>query len=136
ATKNDSKPMFSASWAIAPGSPDWSVKKASTPIFIAAPPPPDYRIARGQSTRSLLGLQIHLALAGLGIDGYRDMRMHNLPLALNLVEHVGDANRGLGRLVVLILPGEMLETAGHSQLAVGDDFQFDEFAFDVLRIAE
>src|SRR5580700_3673179 len=34
ATKNDSKPRFSASWAIAPGLPDCSVRKTNAPIFI------------------------------------------------------------------------------------------------------
>src|SRR5208283_1059599 len=34
ATKNDSKPRFSASRAIAPGLPDCSVRKTNAPIFI------------------------------------------------------------------------------------------------------
>src|SRR5713226_7144649 len=83
-----------------------------------------------------LQLPVHYGFAGGEVDGYRDVRMENLPMAADLVETVGNAQGRRHRLAVLAGPGEVLNALGDSESPVGGYIKGEEFGLEVLGVAK
>src|SRR6516162_3244062 len=62
--------------------------------------------------------------------------MEDLPLAANLMKDVGYAKCCRHWLAVFALPGEVLDAAGNTQFAVGDDLELDEFTLCIEEVGK
>src|SRR5712692_8090592 len=83
-----------------------------------------------------LQLPVHYGFAGGEVDGHRDVRMENLPMAADLVETVGNAQGRRHRLAVLAGPGEVLNALSDSESPVGGHVKREEFGLEVLGVAK